>query len=76
MWHWCKKHKQQEVYDGLYITHRPEDHDAWVDRKKNWNTKKKPSYTASSGDASATSKLTLSNNLKAVMITNFQCTLE
>ena len=81
MWYWCKKHKQEGLYDGLYVTHRPEDHDAWVDRKKNWNKRKKPSMntpsgTASSSDASATSKLTLSNNLKAAMITNFQCTSE
>ena len=80
-WHWCKRHTQEGVYDGLYVTHKQEDHDVWVDCRKNWNKNKKPSAGApsdsnKSGSTPSADKLTLSNNLKAAMVTNFQCTSE
>ena len=80
-WYWCPKHVQEGVYDGLYVTHKPEDHDAWQDRKRNWSKNKSSSgqsssRTASGNNPSSTDKLTLSNNLKAAMVTNFQCTSE
>ena len=80
-WHWCKRHIQEGVYDGLYVTHKQEDHDDWVELRKNWNKNKKPSAGApsdsnKSGSTPSADKLTLSNNLKAAMVTNFQCTSE
>ena len=80
-WYWCPRHVQEGLYDGLYVTHRPEDHDAWADRKRNWKKNKSSSGQSSSGNASgdnpsSTDRLTLSNNLKAAMVTNFQCTSE
>ena len=77
-WYWCKRHKQDGVYDGLYVTHKEEDHDDWLAKKSHWNKKKRsapaPSTTSTSGSTPSADKLTLSNNLKAAMITNFQCT--
>ena len=79
-WHWCKRHKKEGVYDGLYVTHREDDHDDWLDRKNNWKNKKRsataPTTTSTSGATPSADKLTLSNNLKAAMITNFQCTAD
>ena len=80
-WYWCPRHVLEGVYDGLYVTHPPGDHDAWADRKRNWRKNKSSSGQSSSGNASganpsSTDRLTLSNNLKAAMVTNFQCTSE
>ena len=27
MWYWCPKHVSPGRYDGLYVTHKPEDHE-------------------------------------------------
>ena len=65
------------VYDSIYV-HSPEDkHDKWLEREKGW--KKKKDTTPTSSNPSSTTmptsqKLTLSNNLKAVMVANFNCT--
>ena len=32
-WFWCPHHKIKGQYDGMYVTHKPEDHDAWLKRK-------------------------------------------
>ena len=79
-WHWCKRHKKEGVYDDLFVTHREDDHDDWLDRKNKWKNKKRqataPTTTSTSGATPLAYKLTLSNNLKAAMITNFQCTAD
>ena len=36
-WWWCPHHKKPGLFDGLYMTHKPEDHDAW--RKKKYPNK-------------------------------------
>ena len=55
----------------------PDKHDEGVERKNNgWNKNKPSSTTAESGNNPTNDRLTLSNNLKAAMITNFQCTSE
>ena len=69
------------MYNGLYVTHRPKDHDDWADCKRNWRNNKSSSGqslsgTASGNNPSSTDKLTLSNNLETAMVTNFQCTSE
>ena len=75
-WYWCTKHVMDGVYDGMYVKHREDKHDEWLERKKGW--KKKSNVTATSNGsqstgAETTPKLTLSNNLKAAMVTNFNC---
>ena len=76
MWYWCSKHVMDGVYDGMYVKHSEEKHDEWLERKKGW--KKGSKDTATSNDAQTTGvdttpKLTLSNNLKAALVTNFNC---
>ena len=75
-WYWCTKHVMDGVYDGMYVKHPEDKHDEWLERKKGW--KKGSKDTATSNDAQTTGadttpKLTLSNNLKAALVTNFNC---
>jgi len=30
-WYWCPKHKMPD-YNGLYVTHHPNDHDKWAEK--------------------------------------------
>jgi hypothetical protein len=86
-WYWCNKHKynKQEkaiVTEGMYVTHKPEDHDAWhancTRGKKGGSTSATP---AASTDArakptsssvingSSAAKLSLSKSLQATLVT-------
>jgi len=34
-WNWCDKHKYNNkgvVTNGMYVTHKPDGHQSWVDR--------------------------------------------
>jgi len=31
IWYWCNKHKMPD-YDGLYVTHHPDEHDKWAEK--------------------------------------------
>ena len=33
-WHWYPHHYTEGLFDGLYMPHKPCDHDAWVQDKK------------------------------------------
>ena len=28
-WWWCPHHKKEGLFDGLYMTHKPSEHDEW-----------------------------------------------
>jgi len=46
-WYWCPKHKMPD-YNGLYVTHHPNDHDKWADKvaeNKRTKTMKKKNPT-------------------------------
>ena len=77
LWYWCSKHVMDEVYDGMYVKHHEDKHDEWLERKKGGWKKGSKDITTSNGsqssDADTAPKLTLSNNLKAAMVTNFNC---
>ena len=32
-WYWCPYHKKPGLFDGLYMPHKPEDHDEWRAKK-------------------------------------------
>ena len=81
-WYWCKgDHYSNAIkYNGMYCTHRTEDHDAWrkaLDEgrgKKNGD--KKVSFVPAVGDTStepAQKRLALSEKLCTALIT--QCSL-
>ena len=79
-WYWCPHHKHpQGKFDGLYCRHKPCDHGSW---KKTMQDKKKQQNGASGGasvnatDASVDSandgaRLTLTDSVKNVLLTNF-----
>mmetsp|Transcript_14797 Transcript_14797/g.21895 ORF Transcript_14797/g.21895 Transcript_14797/m.21895 type:complete len:100 (-) Transcript_14797:4894-5193(-) len=78
---WCKHHKKEGEYDGIYYP-KSHDHAKWEERlKKNKEArrlkqdKQKSDLSSSTSKSSSNltdlqSKLVLSNNLKAVLCTN------
>jgi hypothetical protein len=68
-WHWCSK--QHNKGKGMYVTHKEEDHTPWQERKKNDQSKKSNSNNSQGG---SNKSMTLSDNLKAAMVSKFKCT--
>jgi len=80
-WFWCPHHKIEGRYDGLYVTHKPEDHDAWQKRKNERLAKRKgakdnqredPKKT----DEDGTKKLVISDSLKSALMTHMDISPE
>ena len=40
-WYWCPLHVKEGLFDGLYMPHKPEDHDEWARKKKEKAEKQK-----------------------------------
>jgi hypothetical protein len=73
-WHWCSK--QHNGGKGMYVTHKEEDHVDWQDRKKSRGTGagvSKSDDAANKSSSSANKNMTLSDNLKAAMVSKFKC---
>jgi hypothetical protein len=84
-WYWCNDHcynNKGVVTNGMYVTHKPQDHEQWhlnkekkTNRRKGKNTSvnsapttnKKPKSASTIND-SAASKLSLSKSLQAVLV--------
>ena len=74
---WCKHHKKEGEYNGMYYP-KPHNHTKWEERvKKNKEARllkqdkqKLDTSSSSSKSSNLQSKLVLSNNLKAVLCTN------
>ena len=81
-WWWCPEHKFPGKYDGLYVNHKPEQHADWkANKDKDSKARKERNSTPSDNNNSNSkdttdTKLTLSENMKAAMVTNFNCTSE
>ena len=78
-WYWCPHHVYEDKYNGLYVTHKPEDHEDWVKRKQSYKdrmTKKKTSDVPKDDDADDSSgkKLTLTDTLKTALMTKCDIT--
>ena len=65
-WYWCPRHKGQD-YDGLYVTHKPENHDEHQRRFR----KDKSGDTSST--ASSDKKLAMKDSLKTALVAKFGC---
>ena len=40
--HWCKHHAHTEgLWDGLYVSHKPENHESWKEEKNQRYGKRK-----------------------------------
>ena len=85
-WYWCNDHRYKNkgvVSNGMYVTHKPQDHEQWRLNKEKGNRKKGKSNSAESTPApvndkpkpatvlndSAASKLSLSKSLQAALVT-------
>ena len=73
-WYWCPHHVYPDKYDGLYVTHKPEDHEDWVKRKESFRNrfaKNKPKEDSKDKDNEdpPQRKLTLSESLKTALMT-------
>jgi hypothetical protein len=84
-WYWCEKHKfktkEGVVTNGMYVTHKPDEHDAEKRNKdRKWGTAaaaastgndpaSKPTTTPSISNDSSASKLSLSKSLQAALVT-------
>ena len=74
-WYWCPKHVSTGKYEGLYVTHKPEDHEEWAKNRNRFKRReKKDDDTKESSKDNSTLKeneksLTLSNSLKAALLT-------
>ena len=81
-WWWCPEHKFPGKYDGLYVNHKPEQHADWkANKDKDSKARKERNSTPSDNNNSNSkdttdTKLTLSENMKAAMVTNFNYSSE
>ena len=76
-WFWCPHHKMEGKYDGLYVTHKPEEHDEWLQRKNARLSRKKCTKNDAKSDESSnkkededSNKLVISDSLKAALMTH------
>ena len=63
---WCPHHKREGYFDGLYMPHKPEDHDAWAENKKKWQEKRK---TKKGNEKGKSNSLGLTEALKSALMT-------
>ena len=80
-WFWCPH--QHNDGKGMYVTHHPNDHTAWKERKANekkqrqsgndTSDKPAPPPLSSSNKTDPPKSLALSDNLKAAMVARFCC---
>jgi hypothetical protein len=84
-WYWCDQHKANNkgvVTNGMYVTHKPESHGLWLERrrkgKKGGSSKKSASTdgatkptkpTSSVSNNSSASNLSLSKSLQVALVT-------
>ena len=81
-WYWCNEHcynNKGVVTNGMYVTHKPQDHKQWHLNKEQGKRKKGKSDSAPATDEkpksdtvlndSAVSKLSLSKSLQAALVT-------
>ena len=81
-WHWC--HKQHNDGKGMYVTHHPDNHTEWQERKEKFRREKKEKSNESKSDSSkqtdssdsSKKTLALSDKLKAAMVTKFCCSAD
>ena len=82
-WYWCDKHNYKgpngAVLDGMYVSHKPDQHERWLEQKSKWKAKLEGKKAALANDKSnetpvtatnnTASKLSLSKSLQAALVT-------
>jgi hypothetical protein len=73
---WCPHHKWEGHFDGLYMPHKPEDHDEWKrnrdEKRAAYKKGKKSDNKENTSSSGGGGKLVLKDNMTAAMMTNFQ----
>ena len=75
-YHWCPHHVLQGKFDGLYMPHKAEEHDAWKAEKKerrdkyNKKSSAPPSNEPTPSSVSDAPTLGLSERMKAALLTD------
>ena len=73
---WCPKHKHpQGHWNGLYCTHKPEDHDEWRNNR-NRNNRPNGNSDAASEKGNDEKKLAINSRLKEVLCSKLMLTDE
>ena len=75
-WWWCPHHKAEGLFDGLYVTHKPEDHDEWKKDKRNYRRNKNSSSSSETDSNSGSKKLQLTESMKQALMTDGNMTEE
>ena len=82
-WFWCPHHKMEGQYDGLYVTHRPEEHDVWLKRKNERLTRRRrakenqnDSEHGKQPGEDGSKKLVISDSLKSALMTHMDVSPE
>ena len=81
---WCPHHKWEGEFDGLYMTHKPEDHHIWQKQKderiakfkKKKEEKKKSNGGGNTQNNNNKKSFTMSDKLKTALCTQGQLTPE
>ena len=55
----------------MYVTRHPDDHDQWLENKKNCNTNKSSNESCKSSDSQPSKTLSLANNMRTAMVAIF-----
>ena len=66
-WYWCPH--QHNNGKGLYVTHKPEDHVDWKEKKR----QRTSNNSNGNSNGNQKGKLSLNDKLKAAMMTKFKC---
>ena len=72
-YYWCPKHVYPGFYDGLYVTHPPDQHDQWKDRQDRFKKRGKYADSANTGNqqpGSSAPRAILNDKLQAVLMTS------
>ena len=82
-WFWCSHHKIEGQYSGLYVSHKAEDHDAWLKQKNEQLAKRrqakdseKESDEGNQPEDNRSNKLVISDSLKAALMTHMDVSPE
>ena len=55
----------------MYVTRHPDDHDQWLENKKNWNKKKSSNESSTPSDSKPSTTLSLANKMRAAIVAKF-----
>ena len=74
-WYLCPHHVKEGLFDGLYMSHKPEDHDEWARKKKEKAEKQKRNKSGNSdgdfgcsGGNKKKSKLQFTDEMKQALV--------